>query len=513
MSYEAKMDWADGDVLNAEAMNRIESGINNLDINMTNINNIIENINTHLNYIQIEKNTDVNTLTESGIYYSPDRQTSLTLENIPDDCVSQGFILQVFSYANNARIQMAFEGWPGHHGDIYTRQGIDSVWLDWKEYATQERVESRFTTVNNRINTINNTVNSLNERTQNISTMEQNITNLNETVQNHIPTIQQNITNLNEKTQNILTTEQDVINLNTKFKDIPVITITNQYNSGILTSSTNDLTYEIFTINNKCVLVKNIDIKTNDGRTYTYINYYYCYLNYTISGKRLRYTLSYLAKIDDNYCIRYFSGFNSDISTINHNYSLELSDSYQLIPQVSQTTNIVDLNYLTAVGTYIYTNDKISTLNNCPTDRAFTIEVISFEDSATITQIIKLYNGMAIYMRGSSDNGSTWTDWRELCGILATKIITQPQNKTVLKGNSPTFSVEAEGVGLTYQWQVSSSTYGNYTFTDIEGAQAATLTLSNVQYSDALYYRCIITNINGMTITSKEAKLSVQNLY
>jgi glucose/arabinose dehydrogenase len=85
--------------------------------------------------------------------------------------------------------------------------------------------------------------------------------------------------------------------------------------------------------------------------------------------------------------------------------------------------------------------------------------------------------------------------------VGAPSLISQPQNQSVAPGATATFSVQAGGEGpLSYQWQKNGA--------DIDGANAATLTIQNVQAADAGQYRVIVSNNNG-SVTSNNATLAV----
>jgi alpha-tubulin suppressor-like RCC1 family protein len=80
-------------------------------------------------------------------------------------------------------------------------------------------------------------------------------------------------------------------------------------------------------------------------------------------------------------------------------------------------------------------------------------------------------------------------------------IITPPASLTVVVGQIATFTVVASGtVPMSYQWRKGT--------TDIAGATAPTLTLTNVQTSDAGNYRVVISNAAG-SVTSAVATLTV----
>src|SRR5215471_182884 len=80
-------------------------------------------------------------------------------------------------------------------------------------------------------------------------------------------------------------------------------------------------------------------------------------------------------------------------------------------------------------------------------------------------------------------------------------ITTQPLSQTATVGDNVSFTVAASGFPApTYQWQKNG--------TNIPGATAATLTLSNVQLTDAGSFAVVVSNSQG-SVTSNPATLQV----
>ena len=90
----------------------------------------------------------------------------------------------------------------------------------------------------------------------------------------------------------------------------------------------------------------------------------------------------------------------------------------------------------------------------------------------------------------------------------AITITKQPEDITVGEGHTAGFAVEAEGNGLTYQWQLKKgSSWANLTS---GGANTNTLSLGKCDLSkNGKVYRCVITDANGEQITTNEVKISV----
>ena len=95
-------------------------------------------------------------------------------------------------------------------------------------------------------------------------------------------------------------------------------------------------------------------------------------------------------------------------------------------------------------------------------------------------------------------------------GTSSPVITTQPTSTSACTGNTATFTVNATGAGLSYQWQVSTN--GGGLFTNIGGAMTNALTLAGVtaamnnnQYRVIITGGCPATN----TTTSNAATLTV----
>ncbi|MBR2549702.1 MAG: leucine-rich repeat domain-containing protein [Clostridiales bacterium] len=86
--------------------------------------------------------------------------------------------------------------------------------------------------------------------------------------------------------------------------------------------------------------------------------------------------------------------------------------------------------------------------------------------------------------------GEVLVEQRELPAIPSVSITKQPVDFTGLSGSTATFSVEAEGTGLKYQWQTNSS--GTWTNSTLSGATTATLTVEITDTSDGNKFRCVV---------------------
>lgn len=93
----------------------------------------------------------------------------------------------------------------------------------------------------------------------------------------------------------------------------------------------------------------------------------------------------------------------------------------------------------------------------------------------------------------------------------AAVIDNQPSNISVCSGTNATFSANASGTGLSYQWQVSTD--GGVTFTNINGETNNTITLNNINSSlNGNQYQIVVNNTCSATgVVSSAASLEVLN--
>ena len=92
-----------------------------------------------------------------------------------------------------------------------------------------------------------------------------------------------------------------------------------------------------------------------------------------------------------------------------------------------------------------------------------------------------------------------------------TSITQHPQSTTVNEGETVTFSVEASGTGLSYQWQQKSNDREEWL--NIEKETNATFTFSASMQMDGKQYRCQITDVAHTITYSDPAQLTVKALY
>ena len=90
------------------------------------------------------------------------------------------------------------------------------------------------------------------------------------------------------------------------------------------------------------------------------------------------------------------------------------------------------------------------------------------------------------------------------------EITSQPKNVTVPAGETATFTVEAIGDGLTYQWQVKTSTTASWKSTTLNGCKTSELSFAAQTTYNNRQYRCVVTDANGNKLYSDPATLKIR---
>jgi Immunoglobulin I-set domain/Immunoglobulin domain len=123
------------------------------------------------------------------------------------------------------------------------------------------------------------------------------------------------------------------------------------------------------------------------------------------------------------------------------------------------------------------------------TNRLFTIASAQSEDAASYSVYVA-----TPYYDAVSTNAV-------LTVQTAPVIVTQPRDQTVLVDQAALFSITAAGTPpLTYAWQFNG--------TNLSGASATSLTITNTQLAQAGSYQVVVANDYG-SVTSSPAKLTV----
>lgn len=101
----------------------------------------------------------------------------------------------------------------------------------------------------------------------------------------------------------------------------------------------------------------------------------------------------------------------------------------------------------------------------------------------------------------------TWEHGRQLAALAVTSdfaIITQPEDGECLSNGTASFSIEAAGTGLTYQWQWKNGSVWQNASAD--GAQTNSISIEAAG-QDGRLYRCVVTDGTGNVLISDSAEV------
>jgi len=138
---------------------------------------------------------------------------------------------------------------------------------------------------------------------------------------------------------------------------------------------------------------------------------------------------------------------------------------------------------------------SISSYEGAYTD-TLTFPVVSSRNGWLFRCVIKDCNGK-----------KTYSDPAKL--TVAIELLTEPESYIGATGSAATFTVEATGYKLKYQWQLyDGSTWVPANKSEMMGYTTASFSIINNSTNQGYKYRCVITDGNGKTKTSKTVTLA-----
>ena len=88
-------------------------------------------------------------------------------------------------------------------------------------------------------------------------------------------------------------------------------------------------------------------------------------------------------------------------------------------------------------------------------------------------------------------------------------ITSQPEDFVGTAGEMAVFEVEADGTGLTYQWQYCNEGSNVWRNSSMAGSTTAAISVEIASYRDGQKYRCVVTSESGYSATSEAAAIII----
>ena len=134
-------------------------------------------------------------------------------------------------------------------------------------------------------------------------------------------------------------------------------------------------------------------------------------------------------------------------------------------------------------------------------------------DTATLSVEFKAFRENQMYKVVVTDSEGNTV---ESIPVALTKAVSQvvilknPVDQTGSIGSTATFSVKAEGEGLTYQWMYSRNGGSSWLKSTADGANTATLSIQVKAFRNGQMYKCIVTDANGVVVESASATMNMK---
>ncbi len=125
----------------------------------------------------------------------------------------------------------------------------------------------------------------------------------------------------------------------------------------------------------------------------------------------------------------------------------------------------------------------------------------------------KSQNGRVFKCQVTGTGGTIETELAYLNILAPASIISQPEDQYVEVGETATFSVEATGENLAYQWFFSNNGGESWTKSGAASAKTANYSFVTVKSQNGRLFKCQITNSLGEILTSEIAQLYIVEPY
>ena len=111
------------------------------------------------------------------------------------------------------------------------------------------------------------------------------------------------------------------------------------------------------------------------------------------------------------------------------------------------------------------------------------------------------HNGYRYKCVVSNGSASVESETALLTVYVKPVITVQPENITVVEGQTASFSVEAAGMDLSYRWYYRTSEEGSWTLVSAASGKTANYSLTAASRHNGYQYRCKVSNLAGSVYT------------
>ncbi len=143
--------------------------------------------------------------------------------------------------------------------------------------------------------------------------------------------------------------------------------------------------------------------------------------------------------------------------------------------------------------------------------KSFSKSTMPGADTATLTVEMKAFRVGQMYKCVVTDAKGNMVETEAVAMTTATTvaIVTDPADYTGAVGETATFTVEAQGQGLCYQWMYSNNEGRSWTKSTQPGSDTNALQVGVKAFRDGQMYRCVVTDASGNVVTSEAASIVI----
>ncbi len=133
----------------------------------------------------------------------------------------------------------------------------------------------------------------------------------------------------------------------------------------------------------------------------------------------------------------------------------------------------------------------------------------SVKSAVYTTKLTAARDGRMVRCVVTDESGFSVTSETAVMRVSTLKITTQPKDYAGKTNSTATFTVAAEGEGLTYQWQISDDNGASWTNSSVKAAKySAKLTAAK----DGRMVRCVVTDQYGASVISQAAVMRISGV-
>ncbi len=141
--------------------------------------------------------------------------------------------------------------------------------------------------------------------------------------------------------------------------------------------------------------------------------------------------------------------------------------------------------------------------------KSWGVSTLLGNDTASMVIPMKAFRVGQMYRVVVTDSENHTVESQTVSMTTASKLalVTNPVDSAVALDESATFTVQAEGEGLHYQWMYSNNGGASWCKSTLPGSTTETVTVAMKAFRAGQQYKCVVTDASGNIVESAAAKL------